>query len=188
MNKEIKKVTALLDERENKKKTSLAKAEAELKECGEKLTALNSAIEKADNAEDYKRLLQEIRDYEAVMKFCEKRITEIKSSTLSPEEYSKLKSTVKDSFDSLQNEQASIIFAEIDKLNKLLSDYDSEVDELNQVLSRACKVSGASSPLILNSQTIVNKNGDPQSYYRTYIDTYYKVKTLHFMLNRNIKK
>ena len=171
MNKEIKKASSLLEEKETKKKAVIAKTEAELKAVDDKLTALYSALDKADNAEQYKTLLAEIRDNEAVKKFCEKKVSEAKSTTLTKDEYEAIASNCKNSFNTLKAETEKALSEEFEKINKLLSATDADVIELNEVLRKAALLNNNRTPMMFSTRTI----GSSSFLIRQYIDLYFRM-------------
>lgn len=180
MSNRIKKATAILEEKRTTQPKLLAKAEKELKECEEKLSGLKSALEVADNAEDYKKLLQEVRDYEAVKAFCEKKLNEINNSSLTNEEFKFIISEVNKAFASLKKEKLEVINAEIEKLSKLIAEYDSEVDEYNALLKEAYKLHKSSNAIFCNPQSIASGETETGKY----IETYYRVKTARMVIEK----
>ena len=172
MNKDIKKASSLLEEKETKRKAVIAKTEAELKATNDKLTALHSALEKADNAEQYKTLLAEIRDNEAVKKFCEKKVAEAKSNILTSEEYKTITSECKKSYDSIKAETEKALFEEFEKIDKLISVADAEISELNEVLKKATTLNNNKAPMILSTRNI----GSSSYEIRQHIDIYFRMK------------
>ena len=173
MNKEIKKAYSFIEEKENRRNQNIAKAEADLKSCKEKLYSLNTALEKADNAETYKSLLQDIRDYEATKEFCEKKLSEAKAPVLSPEEHSQLVKVIRSSFADYQKDQRSVIFAEIEKLVNLLYAYDSEVTDLNNLIIKVNSLYKLNVLSMFNAQTITANDPDE----RCFIEAFYKMKS-----------
>lgn len=184
MNKELKKISSMLSEKETKKNETIARSEAEYKETETKLADLHTKLENAENAEQYKTLLADIRDNEAVLAFCSKKLEEARNKTLTSSEYNAIADEAIKAFGAIQAESRPAIIAEIEKLEKLLSVYDSEVMELNRILRRASELCGTSAPMTLNAQTITAK--EPE--YSNYIGTFYKNKSSRDFLQRNIKK
>ena len=183
MNKEIKKTVALLDEKEKKYAETVAKADREITKAREKLAALNSQLEKADSAEAYKTLLQDIRDYEAVIKFLEKQKADIETATITREEYAQIVSVVNSAFNSVKTEKGELIKAEIDKLTVLFDDYDADVAELNKVLKRASILANNNTPVVLNAQNAPITTPDN----RFYIEAYYKAKNARELLKKGLR-
>jgi len=183
MNKEIKKTVALLDEKEKKNAETILKADREITKAREKLAALNSDLEKADNADTYKTLLQDIRDYEAVIKFLEKQRSEAESAILNREEYAQIVSTVNAAFASVKSEQGEMIKAEIDKLTVLFDTFDNDVSELNRLLKRAAKLANNTTPTFLNAQNAPITSADN----RFYIEAYYKAKNARELLKKGLR-
>lgn len=172
MNKDVKKAIAIIEEKEGRRREKLAKAEAEKKDTAEKLENVKEAMAAAENAEDYKRLLQEQRDLEDVLEFCEKRIKEAKGETITPEEYSAVIIEVQKAFNSLKGEKRAAIREEMEKLMKLLYAYDSEVIELNKVCLKAGALRHVT-PLSLDANSIA---GDDKEL-REFVFTFYRLKS-----------
>ena len=170
MNKEIKKASSLLNEMETKRTATIAKAEAELKATDEKLKALRAALDKADSAEQYKTLLAEIRDNEAVKKFCGKKVAEAKANIMTAEEYKAITSECKKYYDSLKADTEKALLEEIEKMNKLISAADAEIAEMNEILKKATALNNNKAPMILTTRNI----GLNRFEIRQYIDIYFK--------------
>lgn len=179
MNKEIKKAAAVLEEKEKTRAAAIAKAEQELKETSATLTALNARLNAAQDAAEYKTLLAEIRDNEAVLSFCEKKAKEAKAQALTPAEYGEIKSTIKKSFEAIQAEQGKAINAAIENLEKVLSAYDADVTELNKMLFRAAQLM-STTPTPFNAPNV----SEVDASKRIYIESFYKAKTARDMLNK----
>lgn len=180
MNKEIKKAAAVLEEKEKTRAAAIAKAENELKETSATLTALNEKLNAAQDAAEYKTLLAEIRDNEAVLSFCEKKAKEAKAQALTPAEYGEIKTTIKQSYDAIQAEQSKAIRAAIENFEKVMNTYDAEIAELNKMLFRAAQLVNTT-PSPYN----VLLNADLEAEQRIYMETYFRVKNARQMLNRS---
>lgn len=179
--KEITKVNALLDQKEKTKAETVAKLEKELQDSHSKLAALKEQLSKSDSAEQYKSLLQEIRDYEAVIEFCEHKLIKAKTETLTGEEYTTLKGSVTSAFEAIKKEQGAAINAEIDKLVSMLEAYDKDVTELNALSVRINSLGSKNNAVTtLNAQTISETKPD----YRYFIEAYYRYKTVTYIQKR----
>lgn len=177
MNKDVKKTVAILEDREAKNAEVLGKARAELDATSAKLKALREEIDNAQDANQYTELLHEIRDTEAVLQFCEKRVKQAESNTLTAEEYKNIVSEAQDSFKAVKADAKKSVKAEVDKLVKILTDYDNQVAELNDLLQRA-GVLNRTAPVILNPQTITSISSDPNDPYHLFVASFYKLKAL----------
>lgn len=182
MNKEIKKTVALLDEKEKKYAETVAKADREITKAREKLAVLKSALEKADSADTYKTLLQDIRDYEAVITFLEKQKADIEAAAITREEYAQIVNVVNSAFNAVKTEHGELIKAEIEKLTSLLDVYDADVAELNKVLNRACTLAKDAAPTYLNAKNAPLTTSDN----RFYIEAYYKAKNARELLKKGL--
>ena len=180
MSKEVKKVYSLIEEKKKMRDQLIIKIEAELKTCNEKLTALNTALEKSESAEQYKSLLQEIRDYEATKEFLEKKLNEARAYLLSSEDCNNIVKAINSSFVELQKEQRDIIVAEIDKLMKLLFAYDSEVAELNKLVTEVNSITKSNVLSLFNPQTLTAN--DPDKRY--FVEAFYKMKIAKEIMKR----
>lgn len=182
MSKEIKKAAAMLAEKENAKAQRLAKLENDRKTTGEKLASLQAALEKAADAEEYKSLLSDIRDNEAVMQFCNKKIGETQAEGLTDAEYFSIEAEARAAFEAIKKAQGKAINEEINKLNDLLTAFDADTAEINALLSRAAQLKGRN-PIIVNAQTIAENA--PEN--RHYIEAFYRVKSARMMLKKGLK-
>jgi len=183
MNKEIKKAAALLTDKENKKAQLLAKLETDYKAEGAKLAKLQERLNAAADAEEYKNLLSDIRDSEAVLQFCKKKIAETSAQGLTDAEYHAIANEAKAAFDAIKKTQGAEINAQIEKLNELLTAFDADTAEINALLLKAAQLKGCS-PVIYNAQTIAANTPDN----RHYIEAFYRVKSARQMLkNQGIK-
>lgn len=136
MNKNVKKAVAMIDEKEGRRREKLAKAEAEAAETRAKLEKLQEAMTAAESAEQYKELLKEKRDLEAVLEFCEKRIKEAKGEYLTPEEYKAAMMETQKAFAALKEEKRAAIREAANNLLSLYYSYDTEAMELNKVIQK----------------------------------------------------
>ena len=183
MNKEIKKAAALLAEKEYKRAQALTKLENDYAITGANLARLQEKLNAAADAEEYKGLLSEIRDNEAVLQFCKKKITETKAQGLTDAEYHAITAEAGAAFDAIKKAQGAAINAQIEKLNELLTAFDADTAELNALLAKAAQLKGCS-PVIYNAQTIAANT--PEN--RHYIEAFYRVKSARQMLkNQGIK-
>ena len=172
MNKEVKKAIAIIDEKEGRRREKLAKAEAEKNETSEKLEKVKEAMATAENAEDYKKLLQEKRDLEAIIEFCDKRIKEANGATLPAEEYKAVMMETHKAFNALKNEKRAAIREEIEKLTKLFNSYDTEVEELNRVCQKVATLHRVNPPT-LEANSIA---GDDKEL-REFLFAFYRIKS-----------
>ena len=171
MNKNVKKAVAMIEEKEGRRREKLAKAEAEAAETREKLEKLQEAMTAAESAEQYKELLKEKRDLEAVLEFCEKRIKEAKGETLTPEEYKAAMMETQKAFKALQEEKRAAIREAANNLISLYYSYDTEAGELNKVLQKIATLHRAT-PTILDVNAI---SGD-DTELREFTLAFYRVK------------
>ena len=183
MNKELKKAAALLEEKEKARAAIIAKAEKELKETQKVLNDLNTKLANAESAEEYKKLLAEIRDNEAVKAFCVSRLETAKAAALKHDEYLAIRAELTNAFNSIQAEQGAILGAEIAKLQTAFNNYDSQVQELNALLSKAGKLANHASITPFNPQSI-NYDDIEIKYF---IDALYRTKNARAMLKKGLK-
>ena len=183
MSKEIKKAAAILAEKEKAQAAALAKLETDYKTTGEKLASLQADLDKATDAEEYKRLLSDIRDNEAVIQFCNKKINELKAQgILTDAEYKAIEAEALAAFAAIKKAQSKAINEEINKLNDLLTAFDADTAEINALLLRAAQLKGRN-PLIMNAQTITENT--PEN--RHYIEAFYRVKNAREMLKKGLR-
>lgn len=171
MNKEIKKAAALLQEKETKRAESLAKIDAEIKSTRETIEIISGKLEKAEDAEQFKRLLSDKRDNEAALEFFEQKRAEASTATLTADEYKAIKANCKKSFDDMKATTATDIKAEIEKINKMIEAFNANTDELNEVMKQAAKLKGDNMPMLFNS---TNLSDDFQ--IREFLGTYFRMK------------
>lgn len=180
MNKEIKRVSEVLAERKAERDEVIAKARADLKATSDTLTSLRASLENADGAEQYKTILHDIKDNEAVLEFCEKRLHEAENTALSDAEYSDVINEVRTAFKAIKDEHAKVINSAIDKLLKLLEVYDNEVSELNDIVDRAGELHKSSFNETIsnkvNPRAIADDVRNPLHPYRLYVEDFYKIK------------
>ena len=148
MNKDVKKALAVVEEKETKNRESISRCSAELEANRNKLVELKAQLKGADNADQYKDLLREIRDTEAVIEFLEARLKEY-SAGLTPDERN--------------------------KLVKLMNDYDNEVAELNAILnSKVNPYNGM--PVLLNAREICAGAPDPFDPHKVMFEAFFRMK------------
>ena len=178
MNKEVKKAAAILEEKEHQNRELLEKAETELNATREKLSALRANLDGAENAQQYKEILQQVRDEEAILEFCKKRAAEARAKTLSEEDFRSLTQKANEAFDKLKTEQRAAILAETEKLWNLLTAYDADVAELNSVIVRAAQLHKDDRPATYTAQTI--GTGDPR--LQAIVSAFYKTKAAAILM------
>lgn len=174
MNKDVKKALAVVEEKETKNRESISRCGAELEANRNKLVELKAQLKGADNADQYKGLLREIRDTEAVIEFLEARLKEY-SAGLTPDERNKLVTEIKKAFAGARAEYFKTIAPEIDKLVKLMNDYDQEVAELNAILnSKVNPYNGM--PVLLNAREICAGAPDPFDPHKVMFEAFFRMK------------
>ena len=179
MNKDVKKAVAMVEEKEGRRREKLAKAEAEAADTREKLKTLEEAMTTAESAEQYKDLLKEKRDLEAVLEFCDKRIKEAKGETITPEEYKAVMMETQKAFKAVREEKRAAIREELNKLLKLYYSYDEEVGELNKVNQKIANLHRVT-PTFLDINSI---NGD-DTEMREFTSAFYRVKNAADIIGR----
>ena len=127
----------------------------------------------AESAEQYKELLKERRDLEAVLEFCDKRIKEIQKERLSPEAYKAATMEIQKAFTSLKEENRAAIRSELDKLLELFRSYDDEVTELNKINTRLANLNHGNAP-VCEPQTIAEEDRE----LKQFLDVFYRLKAL----------
>lgn len=172
MNKDVKKAMSLIEEKEGRRREKLKKAEEETAETREKLHNIEVAMTSAENAEQYKELLKEKRDLEAVLEFCEKRVKEAKNDAITPEEYKAVIMETQKAFKALQDEKREAFREEIDRILKMFYSYDADVSELNKVTARLGILHRVAVPQVFNGATIAGDDED----MRPFVEAFYKVK------------
>ena len=171
MNKDVKKAVSMIEEKEGRRREKIAKAEAETAATREKLEKLEEAMTIAENAEQYKELLKEKRDLEAVLEFCQKREKEAKGESITPEEYKAAMMETQKAFKALKDEKRAAIREEVDKLMKLFYSYDNEVLELNKVNQTIASLHRVTPPY-LDPNSI---SGDVRTL-REFMASFYRLK------------
>lgn len=177
MNKDLQKLNKLLDEKEAKKKERVIKAEADLKLNQEKLSTLRANLEKAENGEEFKTILSDIRDYEAVVEYDKKLIRDAESPNMSADEYKNVTATLRKSYDDIQSDKVSVIDADIAKLLEDLSAYNKDIEELNRSAARVNLCFRTAQPLSFTAQTITSKSKN-SIVMKNVIDMYFRLKAL----------
>ena len=172
MNKETKKAVAMINEKESQNREMLSKIEVEITNTEAKLTALRADLEKAENGEQYKDILKEIRDYEDVLKFCEKKKSTAAANTLSETEYRAILAEIKKARDAAKADMKKTFIADVEKLTATLGQWDSINNELNGVAQRAANLTAGNNPVLMNAQTIA----DGDEILLGYITTFYRLK------------
>lgn len=167
MNKEVKKAQAMLTEKNRIFEEQLAKAEAEKAETAAKLADVTKALENAKGAEEYKKLVAEKRDYEAVLEFCNKNINNIKKASLSQEDYQAISGTVKAAYEAAKKEQLAAILEESKKLTKLFEAFEADVSELNEIAKQAAVLRGTT-PTVILTQSEYSKDTNTRFYHEAY--------------------
>lgn len=171
MNKDVKKAMAMIEEKEGRRREKLAKAEAEAAETREKLEQLQEAMATAESSEEYKALLKEKHDMEAVLEFCEKRIKEAKGDIITPEEYKAAMMETQKAFNTLKDEKRAAIREAANKLLNIFYSYDAEVSELNKVIQKIAILHRVT-PTILDFNAI---SGD-DTELREFTAAFYHIK------------
>ena len=181
MNKEIKRVSGILDEKKAHRDEVIAKARADLKATNEKLSVLRKELDKAEDSEQFKTILHDVKDNEAVLEFCEKRLHEAESESLSDTEYKEIIYEVSTAYKAIKEEHMKSINGAIDKLLKLLDVYDNEVSELNDIIDRAGELHQTNFSELVTTKinpraALIEEIRNPLHPYRLYIDDFYKLK------------
>lgn len=174
MKKTLEEVKTIIIEREQKRRETLAVIDAELTATKNKVNELRASLQNSRTAEEYKTIIHDIRDNEAVIVFFEGKRKEAEKTALTKEEYSHITKEVKEAFEAVKADRTKVIYSSIDKLVKELAAYFKDVDELNGILLDAATVNGRT-PLILNGNTLADftKINDP---YHFFIDAYNKMR------------
>ncbi len=186
MNTKIKKAITLIEDRENRSREAVALAEGELTTTKDKLLALRAELNRAESADQYKELLREIHDTEAVLEFCEKRLQTTKNESLTAEEYKNIVLDVKRSYTEIKADHLKSIAIEVEKLFGLIEDYSSEVSALNYVLTRAGSLRSERSPQLLDEKLSI-ENNDPFDPSRQVVEVFYRLKGASSIYNRGYK-
>lgn len=164
MNKEVKKAMASLDEKSTKNRDLISKTESELNATKEKLASLKSDLNNADGPDQYRAIIREINENEAVISFLENRIRKLNESVLTIDEYRSFELSVNGAFRDLKTDYYKSMVSEIDKLVSIVNAYNAEVDELNKALAKVATMRKNTIPSTLVSRTIVN-GSDPLNPY-----------------------
>lgn len=181
MTKDLQKVTKLLDEKEAKRAERVAKAQADLKLNQDKLATLRDGLEKAESGEQFKTILSDIRDYEAVVEYDKKLVRDAESSILSEDEYKSVAATLRKNYEDIQSDKVSVIDADIAKLLEDLSAYHVEIEDLNMIANRVNSYhkNSQSQPLSFNAGMITNKSKN-SIVAKNIFDMYQRLKALQF--------
>lgn len=183
MSKEVKKAISLLEEKELQNSELIAKAEADLNDTNAKLEDLRARLNSADSADVYKDLLHEIRDNEAVLSFCEKRLKTLKVPVLTKDEYNSILEEITRAFSDIKAEYFKQVKPEIDKIMKILNAYDNDVAELNTALFKINSTQKGINGSDLDPREMVTARTDPRDPYRCFVDAYYRLKSNQVMLS-----
>lgn len=183
MFKDVKKVSAILAEKEKDQRAEIEKAEKDLADTLNQLAELKASLEKASTPEEYKTVLHDIRDTEAVQAFCENRVTIAMESVLSNEEYNEIVSEVGATFSDVLDYYSKLIFPEVDKLIKIMDDYEKDVAELNTVLSDAGRLKDVA-PALLQTRKIIPDPTQGFNKRRFFIEAYYSMLTSKYMIDK----
>lgn len=176
MTKDLQKVNKLLDEKEAKRKDRVSKAETDLKLNQDKLSTLRASLEKAESGEQFKTILSDIRDYEAVVEYDKKLVRDAESSILSEDEYKSVAATLRKNYEDIQTDKMSIIDADIAKLLEDMSAYHVEIEDLNSVAARVNSYH-KSNPITFNPGMITAKS-KRSTVAKNFFDVYYRLKAL----------
>lgn len=171
MNKDVKKLMGKIEEKEGRRREKLSKAEAEASATRDKLEQLEAAMTAAESAEQYKELLKEKRDLEAVLEFCEKRIKEAKGENITPEEYKAAMMETQKAFTALKEDKRAAIREEATKLMNLYYSYDTEVAELNKINQKIATLHRVN-PNVFNAGTISGEDEE----LREFTNAFYRLK------------
>lgn len=169
MNKDVQRVLDSFEEKTARVRDVISKTEAELKATKDKLEALKTELNNADDPDQYKTILREIHDNESVIEFLENRIRKETGSVLTADESRSFNASVNDAFRELKSSYYKSIVKEIDKLVELVNSYNSEVEELNNAIRKVSRMTHDKTPSLLVSRTIVN-GADPLNPYTTMYD------------------
>ena len=177
MNKEVKKAADLMSKKEAEKAAAIAKIDKELNATRARLEDLKAKLSAGETAEEYKKMLADIRDNEAVIAFFEQKRKEAEAQGLTPAEYMSITREVKAAAAKIQAEQRNALLAEIEKLTSLLTAYDEDITELNAILVKAAQLHKCN-PMTVNAQEIAPANSE-MNYY---VQAFYKARAACFML------
>ena len=172
MTKETKKAVAMINEKEAQNREMLSKIEVEITNTEAKLSALRADLEKAENGEQYKDILKEIRDYEDVLKFCEKKKTEAAAHTLSETEYRAILAEIKKARDAAKAEMKKTLIADVERITATLSQWDAINNDLNGIAQRAALLTAGNNPVLMNANTLA----DGDEVLNGYIGTFYRLR------------
>lgn len=174
MNKNIKKIASMLEEKEKEHNSIVEKAANDLKATNEELSSIQVAIESADNPGEYRKLLQERRDYEATKEFCEKKLVEANNHTISKEDNKEILSAIKQGFEEIQAEHKKEIEKTIDILISQLREYDSDSEIYKDFAARLSALTKEKA-LLIQPATIYSIT-DTNNPYRFIVNGYYELR------------
>lgn len=177
MTKDLQKLIKLLDEKETKRADRVSKAEADLKLNQDKLSTLRANLEKAESGEQFKTILSDIRDYEAVVEYDKKLVRDAESSILSEDEYKSVAATLRKSCEDIQSDSISVIDADIAKLMADLYAYTRDIEELNKLATRVNSYCKNSQPLMFNPGMITTKSKN-STVAKNIFDVYFRLRAL----------
>ena len=174
MNKNIKKIASMLEEKEKEHNSIVEKAANDLKATNEELSSIQVAIDSADNPGEYRKLLQERRDYEATKEFCEKKLVEANNHTISKEDNKEILSAIKQGFEEIQAEHKKTIEKTIDLLISQLREYDSDSEIYKDFAARLSALTKEKA-LLIQPATIYSIT-DTNNPYRFIVNGYYELR------------
>ena len=174
MNKNIKKISSMLEAKEKEHNFIVEKAAKDLKATNEELSSIQAAIDSADNPEEYRKLLQDKRDFEATKEFCEKKLAEANNHTISKEDNKEILSAIKQGFEEIQAEHKKTIEKTIDLLISQLREYDSDSEIYKEFASRLSALTKEKA-LLIQPATLYSIT-DTNNPYRFIVNGYYELR------------
>lgn len=135
MNKEVKKAAAMIDEKKKFKAELIAESDRSIKENTEKLNSLNEKLATIIDEATYVEVCREIRDVESAIEFHKKRKENAeKKGVLTDAEIKSITDQLIKARNSLNEEPAKELKAEVDKVFTLIACREKEYAELNAVI------------------------------------------------------
>lgn len=178
MNKELKKINAMLAEKEKQREEIQANAATNTKELMEAKAALTGMLDSAETPEEYKKLLADLRDTEATIEFCKKKQMQADNAKyLTPAEYKEIKNKLQEIFAETQGEYKQKLDAKIDELIALKKSLEDETDKLNFLLIKANELSG-SNAVTFKAMSFFAPAFDPFNYHNPFYKAFGEMNNL----------
>lgn len=138
MNKDLKKIQALIEEKKKQQREIIEKADVELKTAKKECEEIQKQLDAVNTADNYKELLQKKRDAEDVVKFFQKRLNETSKIVIEKADAQSIRARIeKINIDETEKARADIdkcimeFIAVMKSYESILTDLNTAETELN---------------------------------------------------------